>query len=112
MNAEEALKIAEEALGEERLSKLQMAIFRQTWNDLSYQEIAKSSGYEVGYIKQIGSQLWQILSQVLGEKVSKGTLHSAVKRYVTKRASAEGWWGVGEPQSQRCLIQILFHCRL
>jgi WD40 repeat protein len=90
MNAEAALEIIEKALGEERLSKLQVAIFRQTWNELSYQEIARDSGYEVGYIKQIGSQLWQVLSTAFGEKVRKGNVHVVLKRYANRTEKESG----------------------
>lgn len=80
MNTEEALAIIETALGEECLSKLQKMVFCQTWEEQSYQEIAQASGYEVGYVKQAGSQLWQAISRILGEKVSKNNVHSVVKR--------------------------------
>lgn len=95
MDAEEALGIVETALRDERLSKLQATVFRHAWDELSYQEIAHSAGYEVGYIKQAGSQLWQSLSKVLGEKVSKNNVQSVIKRYVsqssTARSSTENW---------------------
>ncbi|MGA7933829.1 MAG: hypothetical protein WCA35_09805, partial [Kovacikia sp.] len=89
MNAEEALEIVEKALGEERLTKLQVVVFRHTWNELSYQEVARDSGYEVGYIKQMGSQLWQAISNALGEKARKGNIHVVVKRYAARRQKAE-----------------------
>ena len=86
MDADEALRIVEQALSEESIGRLQAIVFRQAWDDLSYQEIAKRSGYEVGYIKQTGSQLWQALSEALGERVSKGNLHAVLKRYVKQKA--------------------------
>ena len=67
MNPEEALTIVEQALSEDRLSKLQLTVFRHAWEEQSYQAIAKTSGYEVGYLKQTGSQLWQLLSKGFGE---------------------------------------------
>lgn len=79
MNDEEALAIVERALCEERLSQLQVTVFRHAWEEQSYQAIAKSSGYEVGYIKQTGSQLWQLLSKAFGEKVTKSNVHSALR---------------------------------
>lgn len=81
MNTEEALIIVEKALSAERLSKLHATVFCQVWEQRSYQEIAQNTGYEVGYLKQTGSRLWQVLSQVLGEKVSKNNVQSVVKRY-------------------------------
>ncbi|HBB35208.1 MAG TPA: hypothetical protein DDZ80_00200 [Cyanobacteria bacterium UBA8803] len=80
MNTEEALLIVEKSLTQERLSQLQMTVFRQAWEEQSYQDIAKSSGYELGYVKQTGSQLWQLLSKALGEKVTKRNIQVILKR--------------------------------
>jgi WD40 repeat protein len=90
MNHEEALLIVERALNEERLSKLQVTVFRQTWEEQSYQEIAKNSGYELGYIKQTGSQLWQVLSKAFGEKVTKSNVHLVLKRKARERSQESG----------------------
>ncbi len=84
MDADAALRIVEHALSHERLGRLQAIVFRQAWEERSYQEIAKQSGYEVGYIKQTGSQLWQSLSQVFGEHVSKHNLQVVLKRYASR----------------------------
>lgn len=80
MNNEEALEIVEKTLREQHLSKLQVMVFRQAWEEQSYAAIAKTSGYEVGYVKQTGSQLWQLLSQAFGEKVTKSNLQLVLKR--------------------------------
>lgn len=80
MNPEEALTIVEQALSEDRLSKLQVTVFRQAWEEQSYQAIAKTSGYELGYVKQTGSQLWQLLSKAFGEKVTKSNVQLVLKR--------------------------------
>ena len=82
MNTEDALLIVEKTLSEERLSKLQVTVFRHAWEEQSYQAIAKNSGYEVGYVKQTGSQLWQLLSQAFGEKVTKSNVQLVLKRKV------------------------------
>lgn len=80
MTTDEALAIVEQALREERLSKLQLTILRSAWEQQSYLEIARKSGYELGYVKQTGSQLWQILSLAFGEKVTKNNIQVVVKR--------------------------------
>ncbi len=87
MNTEEALIVVEKALSAERLSKLHATVFRQVWEEHSYQQIAQNTGYEVGYLKQAGSQLWQVLSQVLGEKVSKTNVQSVVRRYAFSKVA-------------------------
>jgi len=80
MNPEEALTIVEQALSEDRLSKLQVTVFRHAWEEQSYQAIAKTSGYELGYVKQTGSQLWQLLSKAFGEKVTKSNVQLVLQR--------------------------------
>src|ERR687885_2659239 len=90
MNTEEALVIVETALSEERLSKLQLTVFRQAWEEQSYQEIARNSGYELGYIKQTGSQLWQVLSRAFGEKVTKSNVQLVLKRKAREKGQELG----------------------
>jgi hypothetical protein len=90
MNNEEALVIVEKVLSEERLSKLQVTVFQHAWEEQSYQEIARNSGYELGYVKQTGSQLWQLLSQAFGEKVTKSNVQLVLKR---KAKAGEGGQG-------------------
>lgn len=96
MNPEEALIVVEKALSAERLSKLHAIVFCQVWEQRSYQEIAQTTGYQVGYLKQAGSRLWQILSQVLGEKVSKNNVQSVVRRYAVSKI---------EPHSDHSLLR-------
>jgi NACHT domain len=68
-----------------QLSDMQSIVLRNTWEDLSYQQIADDFGYQVDYIRQIASHLWRALSAALGEKVSKKNLHSVVRRYYRHR---------------------------
>jgi WD40 repeat protein len=90
MNNEEALTIIERALSEERLSKLQLTVFRHAWEEQSYSEIAKKSGYEIGYVKQTGSQLWQLLSKAFGEKVTKSNVQLVLKRKARESSQESG----------------------
>ncbi|AFZ19075.1 WD40 domain-containing protein [Allocoleopsis franciscana] len=90
MNPEEALTIVEQALSENRLSKLQVTVFRHAWEEQSYQAIAKTSGYELGYVKQTGSQLWQLLSKAFGEKVTKSNLQLVLQRKAKEKSQELG----------------------
>lgn len=65
------------------LSDLQIAIFRASWplKTQSYDKIAETYGYSPNYIKQdTGPKLWKLLSEVLGEKVSKTNFKAAIER--------------------------------
>lgn len=55
-------------------------MFRLAWEGQSYMEIARVFGYDPGYIKDTGSRLWQMLSDMLGQKVTKHNFQTALKR--------------------------------
>lgn len=85
MRGQEALTIIDRLLQAanqgQKLNDLQSAVFLETWAEHSYSEIAQQLGYEYDYIKQVGSRLWRILSQILGEPVSKGNIQAVLRRY-------------------------------
>lgn len=65
------------------LSDLQRLLFRASWSETrrSYDEIANVCGYSVNYLKQdAGPKLWQLLTEVCGEKVSKTNFRAALER--------------------------------
>lgn len=87
MTVEEALRVVQSVLNQKRLSKVEELVFRQCWERQSYLEIAKSSAYEVGYIKDVGYKLWQVLSQALGKKVTKNNFQQVLmQQYVAMHA--------------------------
>ena len=88
MNVEKALEIVQDILYQGRLSKVQEIVFRQSWEGKSYQEMATESGYEVGYITDVGSKLWQLLSKTFGKKVTKHNFQGVLKQqYIVKSAA-------------------------
>ncbi|HEY9826456.1 MAG TPA: NB-ARC domain-containing protein [Stenomitos sp.] len=89
MDVESVIDLVEKVLGESQLSKLQLKVLEQVWIERSYQEIATSVGYEVGYIKQTGSQLWRSLSQAFGVKITKSNAQSILSRKVREVLESE-----------------------
>jgi WD40 repeat protein len=85
MTIEEALELVEKALDKGCLNNVQELVFRQSWEGQSYEEIAKTSSYDLGYIKDVGSKLWRSLSQALGEKVTKHSVHKVLSRAANQR---------------------------
>lgn len=71
----------------QKLTDVQSIVFRETWAGRSYREIAQQLGYEYDYIKQVGSRLWKLLSQILGEPVSKRNLQAVLRRYQQSQTS-------------------------
>ena len=80
MTVDEALIFLDSILQPEHLNDVQELVFRQTWEGRSYPKIAKNAGYEAEYIKFVGFQLWQLLTRVFGEKVTKSNVHSVLRR--------------------------------
>jgi WD40 repeat protein len=81
MTAEEALAILDEVLQQEHLNDVQEIVFRHCWVGQTYAEIAENAGYDTGYIKDVGSKLWQFLSGAFGEKVTKNNIQAVIRRY-------------------------------
>lgn len=79
MNVEEALEIVQTVVDNGSLSKVQEIVFRHCWERQSYMEIALDSGYEVGYIRDVGCKLWQSLSKAFGKKVTKNNFQGILK---------------------------------
>ncbi len=65
----------------QRLNDVQSVVLLETWAGHSYDKIAQQLGYQLDYIKQVGSRLWRSLSQTLGEPVSKRNLQAVLRRY-------------------------------
>jgi AAA-like domain len=87
MTVDEALVTLEQALKPKHLNDLQQLVFCRSWEGKSYEEIADELMYDPGYIRDVGSQLWHMLSDRLGERVTKKNMQSALRRY--QRAHSE-----------------------
>ncbi len=81
MTLEEALVIVDAVLDQESLSNVQELVFRQAWEGKTYLEIAENSGYNPRYLGDAGFKLWQLLSQALGQKVTKNNFRSVLRQY-------------------------------
>ena len=84
MHFEEVLKVVDAAVAsktERHLKDIEVAILRGSWQGRKYDEIAETSGYTTKYLKQdVGPKLWKLLSEALGEKVSKNNFQAALER--------------------------------
>ncbi len=84
MNLKEVLQMADEmvfAKTGQHLDNLQEAILRGTMQGEKYTKIAEEIHCNESYVRQVGSQLWQILSEELGEDVNKTNFRSAMNRF-------------------------------
>ncbi len=65
-----------------QLSELQRVIIEQVWAGCKYSEIADAYSCTEGHVKDISSDLWKILSQVLSTKVSKNNLRIVLQQQI------------------------------
>lgn len=84
MTCEEALVLVAALLPHGGISDLQELVFCQSWQGKSYLEIAENTDYEADYIKNVGSQLWQSLSQALGKQITKKNIQSVLRQEARK----------------------------
>jgi hypothetical protein len=83
MNVEEALRVADAAVvakTKEHLTDIQRFILRGAWQSQTYDEIAEACYREPQHIKNVGAEFWRLLSEALGEKVTKTKFRSALER--------------------------------
>jgi len=83
MNLKEMLNLADKivfAKTGQHLDDLQAAVLRGTLQRETYKEIAKDFDCSESRIREIGSELWQTLSEDLGEDVNKKNFRSAIER--------------------------------
>ncbi|MBD1913212.1 MULTISPECIES: NB-ARC domain-containing protein [unclassified Leptolyngbya] len=85
MNVEKGFEVANAivvAKTRRRLSPVEIAILSGSWQGQTYEEIARSTNYAASYLKRYaGPKLWQLLSDVLGEEVSKTNFRASLEHY-------------------------------
>jgi Cdc6-like AAA superfamily ATPase len=83
MTTEELLKWADDIVFSKtgkHLDSVQTAILEGTWQGLKYEEIAKSCYRSKSHVKNIASELWKTLSDLLGEDINKMNVRSILER--------------------------------
>jgi tetratricopeptide (TPR) repeat protein len=83
MGAEDGLAIAEQlifAATGEHLDDLTRQIFMLAWDGKAYHEIADQMDYEDSYVRDRGSQLFKLLSQVLPYPIRKSNFRGYIER--------------------------------
>jgi len=91
MDFEQALQITNELVFTRtgrRLSPVETAVLKGCWQEQTYDQIADTTGYSIGYINRtVAPKLWQTLSDSFGEKTGKKNLRFVVERYLRKQAN-------------------------
>ncbi|MGM3309017.1 tetratricopeptide repeat protein [Anabaena sp. WFMT] len=86
MNTDDALKFTQSLIEnhtKKPLNDSQMTVLRGCLEGKLYREIDNLYNFSEDYSKEIGSNLWKILSEVLGVKVTKNNLSNVIKQHLS-----------------------------
>jgi hypothetical protein len=64
------------------LNDLQRRIIAGILKNQKYADVAETHGYSAKHVKKVSHELLQMLSEVFGEKVTKGNLESVLERQI------------------------------
>ncbi|MDY7024605.1 MAG: ATPase, partial [Cyanobacteriota bacterium] len=83
MDIEDILTLADQQIFHhtgKHLDDLQKAILLGTLQGEKYAKIAEECQCTEGYVKDVASQLWKVLSEALGEEIKKSNFRSTLER--------------------------------
>ncbi|KST63998.1 ATP-binding protein [Mastigocoleus testarum] len=94
------------------LSNIEILVLFGTWQGKKYSQIAAENNYTLEYLKNdIGPKLWQLLSQVLSEKVTKANVKAVIQQRIYQQeqkelkmkglAGEDGWLNTEEVRDDR-----------
>ncbi len=86
MEAQEALELVNQILAPKQLNYLEEMLFVQTWSGKLYREIAIESGYELSYLRDVGSRLWSSVSDSIGSEVTKRNVRLILTNFKENRS--------------------------
>jgi WD40 repeat protein len=86
MTADEALALLDTLLQEQSLRDIQEQVFRYSWEGWTYPRMAEHIGYDTGYVRDLGSELWRQLTKILGEPVTKNNLQAVLRRQLRRES--------------------------
>lgn len=109
---ENALAFVEEAVYKhsgEPLSDLQKLILRAAWegNQKTYSQIAAEYNYSDKYLQQVvGPKLWQLISNALGQKVTKSNLKVILTQQLSTQENSSASSATTEVSSAKTEIEL------
>ena len=87
MNVNEVVTFVDKIVFEKtgkHLDNIQTAVVQGTWERRTYDDIAQEFNATKNHVGDIGAELWQLLSQALGEDIKKTNFRSTLERIYIK----------------------------
>ena len=83
MNVNQLLQFVDRLVVErtgKHLDDVQRAVVEGTWERQTYDDIAQKCYVTKNHVGDVGAELWQLLSEILGEDIKKNNFRSSLKR--------------------------------
>ncbi len=84
MTVDEVLQIVQARVP--RLSFVNELILQKSWEGQTYTHMAEELHYEAAYLKKVAAELWQLLSEIFGEPITKLNVRAVLEaRSITQQ---------------------------
>jgi hypothetical protein len=80
---DQVIAVIEVLLRPNFLTAVQELVLRQSWLGVGYEEMSEPSNYDADYLRNVGSKLWQTLSEVLGQRVTKNNFRAVLRQWLS-----------------------------
>lgn len=96
---ESVLFLVDQAISPTYLNSTQEIVLREVWNGKTYTKMAYDYNYDPEYIKTVGCNLWQTLSQAFDEQINKSNFVPFMRQQVSRLIEEKNYQSPEPPQS-------------
>jgi hypothetical protein len=110
MNVNQLLQFVDRLVVErtgKHLDDVQRAVVEGTWERQTYDDIAQKCHVTKNHIADVGSELWQLLSEILREDIKKTNFRSSLERvYIESSDNSNNIYHINGSNNNFCPTQI------
>jgi len=89
------------------LDDVQRAVVEGTWERQTYDDIAQKCYVTKNHVGDVGAELWQLLSEILGEDIKKTNFRSSLERvYIESSDNSNNIYHINGSNNNFCPTQI------
>jgi hypothetical protein len=110
MNVNQLLQFVDRLVVErtgKHLDDVQRAVVEGTWERQTYDDIAQKCYVTKNHVGDVGAELWQLLSEILGEDIKKTNFRSSLERvYIESSDNSNNIYHINGSNNNFCPTQI------
>ena len=109
MNVNQVLQFVDRLVVErtgKHLDDVQRAVVEGTWERQTYDDIAQKCYVTKNHVGDVGAELWQLLSEILGEDIKKTNFRSSLERVYIESSDNSNIYHINGSNNNFCPTQI------